>query len=183
MVASRWAPAMLAEAVSRVNGRVVQVSVSPGGVPKMPVDRTTVTPLGLAGDAHRDHAHHGGPDRAVCLFSLEAIDALRAEGHAIFPGAIGENLTIAGLTWETVVPGVVLAVGPSVVLEVTRYTSPCANITTTFVGGEYSRVSQKRHPGWSRVYARVLATGTVAAGDPVRLLSPAAIASSDRPGS
>jgi MOSC domain-containing protein YiiM len=31
-------------------------------------------------------------------------------------------------------------------------------------------VSQKRHPGWSRVYARVLATGSIRPGDPARLL-------------
>jgi MOSC domain-containing protein YiiM len=59
-----------------------------------------------------------------------------------------------------------------VVAEVTRYTSPCGNITPFFTGGDYSRVSQKRHPGDSRVYARVLTEGSIRAGDPVRLLSP-----------
>jgi MOSC domain-containing protein YiiM len=36
----------------------------------------------------------------------------------------------------------------------------------------YSRVSQKRHPGDSRVYARVLREGPLANGDPVRRLTP-----------
>ena len=37
---------------------------------------------------------HGGPERALCLFSLERILELQAEGHPIFPGAAGENITI-----------------------------------------------------------------------------------------
>jgi MOSC domain-containing protein YiiM len=155
------------------DGQVVQVSISPGGVPKRAVDSAQVTRLGLEGDIHRDAEHHGGPERAVCLYALEAIEALRAEGHEIFPGAIGENLTVRGLHWPAVVPGSVLRVGDQVLLQVTRYTSPCLNIRLAFRDGDFARVSQKRHPGWSRVYTRVLATGGVRRGDPVRLLSDA----------
>ncbi len=67
-------------------GRIVQLSISAGGVPKRGVAEARVTRLGLEGDGHRDAEHHGGPERAVCLFSLEAIHALVAEGHAITPG-------------------------------------------------------------------------------------------------
>jgi MOSC domain-containing protein YiiM len=147
---------------------VVQVSVSAGGVPKKPVEEARVTALGLQGDAHRDAEHHGGPERAVCIYALEAIAALHAEGHAIFPGAIGENLTVEGIDWDAVVPGSIFRVGDAVVLEVTRYTSPCVNIKTTFRDGDYARVSQKRRPGWSRVYTRVLSDGIVRCGDVVR---------------
>src|SRR5438046_7402828 len=78
-----------------VTGRIVQVSVSAGGVPKTAVARAEVTVHGLEGDGHRDHEHHGGPERAVCIFAVEAIEALRVEGHPIVPGGLGENLTIA----------------------------------------------------------------------------------------
>jgi len=150
-------------------GRIVQVSVSPGGVPKRPIEEARVTALGLEGDAHRDAEHHGGPERAVCLYALEAIEALQREGHSIVPGAIGENLTVQGVDWSAVVPGRRIRVGDEVLLEVTRYTSPCTNIRTVFRGGDYSRVSEKRHPGWSRVYARVVAGGVVKRGDHVSL--------------
>jgi len=60
-------------------GRIVQLSVSAGGVPKRAVEQARVTRLGLEGDAHQNEKHHGGPERAVCLFSLEAIRALAAE--------------------------------------------------------------------------------------------------------
>src|SRR5258708_21548018 len=85
-----------------VNGRIVQISVSPGGVPKTAVAAARVTTLGLEGDAHRDREHHGGPERAVCLYAMEAIDKLRAEGHAIAPGAIGDNVTVQGLEWSAI---------------------------------------------------------------------------------
>lgn len=63
-----------------------------------------------------------------------------------------------------------ILLGDRVLLEITRYTSPCVNITVAFKNGDYSRVSQKRHPGWSRVYARVLGGGVIRPGDPVRLV-------------
>ncbi|HET7874795.1 MAG TPA: MOSC domain-containing protein [Methylomirabilota bacterium] len=155
------------------SGRVVQINVSPGGVPKRPVESARVTWLGLEGDGHRDTEHHGGPERALCILALERIRELRAEGHPIAPGAIGENLTVEGLDWSRVVPGVHLLLADGVLAEVTRYTSPCFNITGAFKDGAYSRVSQKRHPGDSRVYARVLREGSIRRGDPVRLLSAA----------
>ena len=156
------------------HGRIVQINVSPGGVPKLPVPEARVRALGLDGDGHRDEEHHGGPERAVCLFSLEQIEALRTEGHEVAPGALGENVTISGLDWEHVVPAARLRLGPDVLIEVTRYTTPCFNIGFAFVGREFSRVSQRRHPGWSRVYARVLQEGTIRAGDEVELVGAAA---------
>ncbi|HSF05139.1 MAG TPA: MOSC domain-containing protein [Methylomirabilota bacterium] len=161
-------------------GRVVQINISPGGVPKLPVATARLTLEGLAGDRHRDVEHHGGPERAVCLYALEAIEALQAEGHPIVPGSIGENLTIHGVDWTTIAPGTILGVGEQALLQVTRYTSPCGNIRPVFLDGDYSRVSQKRHPGWSRVYARVLSEGTVRPGDTVRVLPAGALAAGSR---
>jgi MOSC domain-containing protein YiiM len=150
---------------------IAQLSVSPGGLPKRAVAEARVSRLGLDGDAHRDLDHHGGPDRAVCLFPLEAIRGLAAEGHAVAPGALGENVTTEGLDWSRVAPGVHLLLGEGVLLQVTKYTSPCFNIAPLFSSRDVNRVSQKRHPGWSRVYARVLVEGRLRAGDAARLVS------------
>ena len=157
-----------------MTGRIVQISISPGGVPKNAVPAAEVTREGVEGDAHRDHEHHGGPDRAVCLFSLELIEALQAEGHPIVPGALGENVTLEGIEWKDVVPGSRIQLGDHVLLEVTRYTSPCVNIRPAFFHRDSSRVSEKVNPGWSRVYARVLTAGRIATDDSALLL-PAAI--------
>lgn len=153
------------------SARIGQISVSAGGVPKRPVPSARVTALGLQGDAQRDREHHGGPDRALCLFSGDRIRTLQAEGHPIVPGSIGENLTIDGIDWNAVTPGAYLLLGQDVVVQITRYTSPCVNITASFRERDFARVSQKRHPGDSRVYARVLREGSLTHGDPVQLLA------------
>jgi MOSC domain-containing protein YiiM len=148
-------------------GRIFQINISDGGVPKLASQQVEVTSLGLVGDRQEETDVHGGPDRALCLFSLERILALQAEDHPIFPGAIGENLTLSGIDWEQVIPGTKLHLGDTVILEMTRYTTPCNNLIPYFIGGDYSRVAQKRFPGWSRLYARVLQTGLLRIGDRV----------------
>jgi MOSC domain-containing protein YiiM len=155
-----------------VEGRIVQISVSNGGVPKTAVPEARITEEGVEGDRQRHTEIHGGPDRAVCLFSMERIRDLQREGHAIVPGAAGENVTVEGVDWDAVRPNSRVLLGEQVALEVTRYTSPCTTIKGAFVDGNFARISQKRHAGWSRVYARVLVPGTVRAGDPVRVLPP-----------
>ena len=147
-------------------GVVHAINVSNGGVPKLPRESCYVSVQGLDGDRQRDLRYHGGPDRAVCLYSLDLIGALQAEGHAITPGSIGENLTISGLEWPAMVPGARVKVGP-VVLELTDYAAPCSNIARSFERRQYVRVNQKVHAGWSRLYARVLTEGTVQVGDRV----------------
>ena len=67
-----------------------------------------------SGSWSQDRKHHGGPDRAVCLYSLERILALQEEGHPIYPGAAGENLTLTGLDWEALQPGMTLRLGADV---------------------------------------------------------------------
>ena len=151
--------------------RIAQVSLSSGGVPKRAVPSARVTTLGLEGDVQRDREHHGGPERALCLFTPERIRSLQVEGHPITPGSIGENLTLEGIDWSAVAPGTYLQLGSKVVIQVTRYTAPCLNITGSFRDRDYARVSQKRHPGDSRVCARVLREGALASGDAARVLS------------
>ncbi|MBX9657632.1 MAG: MOSC domain-containing protein [Nitrospiraceae bacterium] len=148
---------------------VHQISVSGGGVPKRPVFEARVTVQGVEGDRQRNVNVHGGPDRAVCLYSLDVIERLQHAGHSIEPGFSGENLTVAGLDWELMQPGVRLTVGPDVELEVMSYTSPCNHNARWFHDGDYQRISQKKHPGWSRVYAKVLKEGVVRPGDTVEL--------------
>jgi MOSC domain-containing protein YiiM len=150
--------------------RVFQINVSDGGVPKLPVPAAEVTPLGVSGDRQSNLEVHGGPERAVCLFSLERILALQAEGHPIYPGSAGENITISGLDWPAIVPGVQLRIGRDILLEITRYTSPCSNISPSFLDQNSNRISQKKYPGWSRVYARVLQPGSIRIADTVQIV-------------
>lgn len=149
---------------------VHQINISDGGVPKLPVLEAKVTVQGVAGDRQRNLKVHGGPDRAVCLFSLELIERLQDEGHSIDTGSSGENLTLAGLDWEKLGPGSQLAIGPEIRVEIASYCAPCEWNARWFRDGEYSRISQKKNPGWSRLYARVLQGGLVRPGDEVEIL-------------
>lgn len=150
------------------SGTVHSINTSRGGVPKLPRPEAAVTADGLAGDRQRDRRYHGGPMRAVSLYSLERVLALQQEGHPVDVGTMGENLTVAGLDWSRVGPGVRLSVG-DVLLEITKDAPPCKTIAGSFTDGGFTRASQKVHPGWSRFYARVLREGTVRVGDPVAL--------------
>jgi MOSC domain-containing protein YiiM len=151
--------------------RVHQISVSDGGVPKTAVDSARVGVQGLTGDRQRDNVNHGGPDKALCLYSLEVIERLQAEGHPIEAGFAGENLTITGLDWPSIVPGARLFIGTEIEIEITSYTTPCSHQRPWFNDGDFTRILQSRHPGESRVYARVLRGGTVNTGDDVRVVS------------
>lgn len=150
-------------------GRVHSIQISPGGVPKTPVPSALVDAEGIIGDRHV-YKDHGGPDRALCLYSLELINELHRLGHyRIIPGALGENLTIRGLPWLAIQPGVVLVIG-ELRITVTGYAVPCKKIRPLFVGGDFSPLSNKLNPGWARAYASVSGTGWVRPGDLVTIL-------------
>jgi MOSC domain-containing protein YiiM len=155
-------------------GRIFQINMSHGGVPKLPIAEAKVGTLGIQGDYHNDQETHGGPDRALCLYTVEQIQRLRTEGHPIEPGWAGENITLAGIAQQSLTPGTRLSLGDEVEIEITSYTTPCKAIKDSFSDGDFTRISQKLHPGESRVYARVLRTGRIAAGQTVRVLHPAA---------
>ncbi|MCU0493978.1 MAG: MOSC domain-containing protein [Chloroflexaceae bacterium] len=151
--------------------KIESINVNPaGGVPKHAVPSAFLGTEGVGGDRQRNRKFHGGPLRAVSLYSLEIIATLQSEGHPIAPGSTGENLTLSGLDWPALVPGTHLRLGAAVELEITSYVTPCKNIAASFCNGDFSRISQKLHPGESRLYARVLREGIVHVGDGVGVL-------------
>lgn len=149
-------------------GVVHRLSVSQGGVPKLRVAEARVGIGGMEGDAQADLRHHGGPERALCLFSLERIEALRAEGHPIAPGSAGENVTIAGLDWPLATPGARLRLGEGVLIEISGYAAPCMKNARWFADGGFARLGE---PGGRRLYARVLEEGALREGDAVELIA------------
>src|SRR4051812_49753342 len=82
-----------------IAGRLESVNASHGGVPKTGVFEALITEEGLDGDRQATVPPHGGPDRAIVLFSLDVIRALQREGHPIAAGTAGENFTISGVEW------------------------------------------------------------------------------------
>lgn len=153
-----------------MTGRIVQINVNPQGGPlKNRVQSARLTFNGVEGDKQNNLRYHGGPMRAVCLFSWEIIRDLQDEGHPVDGGTTGENLTLSGLEWAKLKPGVRLKIGDEAELEITDYTVPCFKIKASFIDGQFKRISQKLHPGQSRLYAKVLVEGVARENDEVEV--------------
>lgn len=135
------------------------------GLPKPEVESFDVDWSGPAGDVRRSRVHHGRPHQAVCIWSTEVIGELVAEGNPIGPGYAGENLTLSGIPWAAMRPGSLVEIGKAR-LRLTAYTTPCNSNAEWFAGREFDRMSHLRGDV-SRLYAMVLAPGSVTVGDPV----------------
>ncbi len=96
---------------------------------------------------------------------------MQAEGHPIAAGYAGENLTIIGLDWASLGEGDQLRIGDEILIEITGPTAPCQKNAQWFLNGDILRMSESRHPGESRLYAKVISGGPIAAGDPVELVA------------
>ncbi|MGO4879968.1 MAG: MOSC domain-containing protein [Bryobacteraceae bacterium] len=157
---------------------IVQVNISPGGLPKRAIAAGMITPLGLAGDLCAHPQIHGGPRQAVLLIAAEVVDELKARGYPVFYGALGENLTTRGIDRLQLRIGHQLRVGGAI-LEITNVRGPCAALD--IYGAEIKAeiydssvmAGDSGSPRWgmSGFYARVVQPGRVAPGDPVSLLA------------
>lgn len=171
-----WRSAMPSLGRPAAVGKLHSINVG-AGIPKLPVERALVTQLGLAGDRQlvgvvQSWGGHGGSDKAVMLWSLDVITTIAREGHPLCqPGRCGEQLTLAGVDWKLLKTGATVQVGKEVLLEVTFLKLPCASQAANFTsaGDGAQRISPQRYPDSSRVLARVLRAGFVAAGDEVRV--------------
>jgi MOSC domain-containing protein YiiM len=161
-----------------MQGAVVQVSISPGGLPKRAIPEGYITPLGIEGDLHAHPAIHGGPMKAILIIAAEVVDALAARGYPLFYGAMGENITTRGIEIRDLRVGDQLRVGGAL-LEITQPRGPCSALDTygdTLKLEVYDKRVKERDPasprwGMSGFYASVIAQGPVQAGDPVVLVS------------
>jgi MOSC domain-containing protein YiiM len=160
-----------------MTGRVVQVSLGPGGVPNHAVTEARVIAAGLEGDRFRHPNIHGLPHQAVLLVTGEGVEELKSEGYPLFWGALGENLTTQGIDRHSIHPGQRWRVGSQVILEITKRRAPCATLDvygTTLRDSIFDdRVNKgdTGSPRWglSGVYARVIEGGLVRPGDPISL--------------
>lgn len=124
---------------------------------------------GVAGDSIGDARSHGGTDQAVYAYAREDLDHWQAElGRPLTNGVFGENLTTSGLDVNGALVGERWQVGDACVVEVTSPRIPCR----TFAGWLeeqlwVKRFTQRGAPG---AYLRVIAPGSVSAGDPITVL-------------
>jgi MOSC domain len=174
-LAAAWRALLAAGSALRVagqlpttaRGEVAGLFRSDGGVPKTGADHVDVTFGGVTGDRQGNRKHHGSPFQALCIWSADVIDSLAAQGHPIAYGSAGENITVRGLPWDDVRPGVRLAIG-GVVCDVSSYAVPCRHNARWFSDGNYRRIAHEAGPV-ARVYATVIEQGSISLGDPAIL--------------
>ena len=108
-------------------GSIIQINVSRGGIPKLPIVEATVTPEGILGDSWAHPQFHGGPKQALLLICSESIADLKAKGYPLFYGALGENLTTLGLDRRQMRIGQRYRIG-DILIELTKIRVPCATL-------------------------------------------------------
>jgi len=161
-----------------MEGTIVQVNISPGGLPKREIAEGLITPLGLEGDRHAHPQIHGGPRKAILLIAAEVVDDLSDRGFPLFYGAMGENLTTRGIDVRDLRIGDRLRAGGAT-LEITQPRGPCTalDIYGTSLKGEIYDKQVKAldhtspHWGMSGFYASVVQPGPVGPGDIIALVA------------
>jgi MOSC domain-containing protein YiiM len=128
----------------------------------------TVDPLGLDGDEHADLEAHGGPEKAVYAYAAAHYPRWVARFPQSFfpPGAMGENLTITGMTETDICVGDVHRIGTAL-LQACQPRQPCFKFDLLHGGAPVANAMLKSlQSGW---YYRVLAPGILQSGDTVEL--------------
>jgi MOSC domain-containing protein YiiM len=161
-----------------MEGTIVQVSISGGGLPKLPIEEGIITPLGIEGDVHAHPQFHGGPLQAILIISAEVLETLKQQGYPLFYGAMGENLTVSGIEIRDIRIGDEIRAGGAL-LEITKPRGPCAQLDIygpSLKTAIYDPLVKQRNPasphwGMSGFYAKVLEGGPVRAGDRFAVVS------------
>lgn len=133
------------------------------GLYKQPVGGpVTLRKTNLAGDGQADLKHHGGPDKAVCVYPSAHYRYWEERlGHELPPAAFGENFTVTELDESSVCLGDVFDVG-SARVQVSQPRSPCWKIARRWHKSLALWVQETGFTGW---YLRVLQEGVVQTGD------------------
>jgi MOSC domain-containing protein YiiM len=155
-----------------IAGREVLTAIA-----KRPVEgRVEVRGLGLVGDEQADLSVHGGTSKAVYLYPSEHYgfwNTVRAQARVagwddrLPPGALGENLTVAGLLESRLWIGDRLKL-PQCEFAVSEPRLPCSKFAA--VMGFAQAVKLMAESGWCGAYLGVIEAGTIGEGDPIEIL-------------
>lgn len=158
-------------AVCTVVEDVVLDRVGPSAIDKRATDdRVTVDELGLTGDHVCDTRHHGGAEQAVYAYAeTEATRWSNELDRELAYGWFGENLRVTGIPVTDAIVGERWEVGDDgLVLETTIPRIPCRTFAAWAQEPQWvKRFLARADTG---TYLRVVRSGTVGAGDAVRVV-------------
>jgi len=130
------------------------------GIFKTPVDEPLfLSSLNFTGDGQADLVHHGGKDKAVCVYPFEHYPYWENElGRTLDPGAFGENLTIRGLVETDICIGDIFKLGDALV-QISQPRQPCYKLSLRYDSPDMPLKVQDT--GYTGFYFRVLEEGMV----------------------
>jgi MOSC domain-containing protein YiiM len=138
-------------------------------------DKHYLSSTGLSGDGQADLVHHGGPDKAVCVYFERHFPYWEEWlGNKLSYGAFGENWTLSEWSEQDLCIGDVLQAG-NVVVQVSQPRQPCFKLGIRHERPELTAHVQQT--GFTGFYFRVLQEGEIGAGEDLKLVKrhPAAI--------
>jgi MOSC domain-containing protein YiiM len=138
------------------------------GICKQPVSgEVFLSKQGFEGDGVGDPRHHGGEDKAVCVYSMDHYPYWGATLNITMPAAaFGENLSVEGLREGDICIGDVYRIGTAVV-QVSQPRQPCGTLAARY--GRNDLIKLVADSGRTGLYFRVLTEGRVQAGDVISL--------------
>lgn len=141
----------------------------PTSIWKAPVEgRVLASGVNLAGDDQADRKFHGGPRKSVYAYGVEDYDWWENElGMPLSPATFGENLSVQGVDFESVVTTERWAVGGAV-LQVTQPRVPCWKLGLRMDDRKFPR--RFLEAARTGTYLSIVEPGDIGAGDEIRLL-------------
>ena len=131
--------------------------------------RVAARGVNLEGDDQADRQAHGGPDKALYAYAIEAVRWWEAQlGRALEPAQFGQNLTTEGVDVDAALVGERWAIG-SALFEVSEPRIPCWRLGVRMNDPGFVRVfTEALKPG---AYMRIVREGDVGAGDAIEVVS------------
>jgi MOSC domain-containing protein YiiM len=139
------------------------------GMCKKPVTHYLVlTHQGFEGDGVGDLKHHGGVDKAVCVYAIDHYEYWeKVLGRKMPDAAFGENFTVTDMNEDDVCIGDIYRVGTALT-QVSQPRQPCSTLAARY--GRDDFVKLVVDSGRTGFYLKVLEEGRVKAGDSLLLL-------------
>lgn len=125
------------------------------------VGKVRLGKTGLEGDGQADRKNHGGPDKAVCVYSIDHHPAWLEDIEIRFPsGGFGENFSVSGAIESEVCVGDIFSVGPAR-LQISQPRQPCWKLGRRWQRPDLPTIVETNgRTGW---YFRVLRAGLIEA--------------------
>ena len=139
------------------------------GICKKPVSgQVTLGALGFEGDGVGDTKNHGGPDKAICVYSLDHYPFWeKTLGIKVPAAAFGENLSVSNLKEDDVCIGDIFLLGTAAV-QISQPRQPCKTLAARYGRNDLAKLVV--NSGFTGFYFRVLQEGIVEMGTPLVLM-------------